>query len=94
MNNTLLGVLMRFRKEAVAITADIDKVLLFLSERGQPQFLRFLWFRNNDPSEDITEYRMRVHVFGNSPSPAVAIYCLRQSVKDSDPDVKNLWPWF
>ncbi|RXN35155.1 hypothetical protein ROHU_014394 [Labeo rohita] len=35
------------------------------------------------------EYRMRVHVFGNSPSPAVAIYCLRQSVKDGDSDVKN-----
>lgn len=52
-------------------------------------FLRFLWFRNNDPSEDIIEYCMWVHVFGNSPSPAVAIYCLWQSVKGEDPKVKK-----
>eukprot|EP00064_Thunnus_orientalis_P013881 superscaffoldBa00002325_g13922 len=52
-------------------------------------FLRFLWFQNNDPAKDIIECRMRVHFFGNSPSPAVAIYCLRQSVQDGDPDVKQ-----
>lgn len=32
---------------------------------------------------------MRVHVFGNCSSPAVAIYCLRQSVKGPEPDVKQ-----
>lgn len=90
LNNTLLGVLMRCRKEAVAITADIEQMFYcFLVREGDRNFLRFLWFRNNDQSEDIIEYRMRVHVFGNSPSPAVAIYCLRQSVKDGDPEVKN-----
>ncbi len=35
---------------------------------------------------------MRFHVFGNSPSPAVAIHCLHQSVQISDfpvdPDAK------
>ena len=30
---------------------------------------------------------MCVHVFGNSPSPAVATYGLRRMVPDSDPDV-------
>ncbi|KAK0150328.1 hypothetical protein N1851_008573 [Merluccius polli] len=63
LNNTLLGVLIRFREEAL--------------------------FPDNNPSKDIVEYRMRVHVFGNCPSPAVAIYCLRQSVLDADPDVKQ-----
>ncbi len=68
MNNTLLGVLMRFRKEAVAITADIEQMFYcFLVREDNRNFLRFLWFRNNDPSEDITEYRMRVHVFGTVP---------------------------
>lgn len=86
LNNTL----MRFRKDAVAITADIEQMFYcFLVREGDRNFLRFLWFHNNDPSEDIIEYRIRVHVFGNSPSPAVAIYCLRQSVKDGDPEVKN-----
>lgn len=59
MNNTLLGVLMRFRKEAVAITADTEQMFYcFLVREDNRKFLRFLWFHNNDPSEDIIEYRM------------------------------------
>ena len=90
LNNTLLGVLIRFREEAVAITADIQQMYhCFLVREEDRNFLRFLWFKDNNPSKDIVEYRMRVHVFGNCPSPAVAIYCLRQSVLDADPDVKQ-----
>lgn len=90
LNSTLLGVLIRFRKEAVAVTADIQQMFhCFLVREEDRNFLRFLWFRDNDPAKDIIECRMRVHIFGNSPSPAVAIYCLRQSVQDGDPDVKR-----
>lgn len=90
LNNTLLGVLIRFRKEAVTITADIQQMYhCFLVREEDRNFLRFLWFRDNDPSKDIVEYRMRVHVFGNCPSPAVAIYCLRKSVQEAEPDVKQ-----
>lgn len=90
LNNPLLGVLIRFRKEAVAITADIQQMYhCFLVREEDRNFLRFLWFRDNDPSKDIVEYRMRFHVFGNCPSPAVAIYCLRQSVRDAEPDIKQ-----
>ena len=90
LSNTLLGVLIRFREEAVAITADIQQMYhCFLVREEDRNFLRFLWFRDNNPSKDIVEYRMRAHVFGNCPSPAVAIYCLRQSVLDADPDVKQ-----
>ncbi|KAI2662312.1 Dystrophin-1 [Labeo rohita] len=45
-------------------------------------FLRFLWFRDSDPTKDVIEYRMKVYVFGNSPSPAVAIYGLRQAASE------------
>ncbi|KAJ8359027.1 hypothetical protein SKAU_G00155520 [Synaphobranchus kaupii] len=55
LNNSLLGVLIRFRKERVAITADI-------------------------------EHMMRVHFFGNSPSPVVAIYSLRRAAKEAEAD--------
>ncbi|KAK0156617.1 hypothetical protein N1851_000048 [Merluccius polli] len=85
LKNTLLGVLIRFREEAVAITADIQQMYhCFLVREEDRNFLR-----DNNPSKDIVEYRMRVHVFGNCPSLAVAIYCLRQSVLDADPDVKQ-----
>lgn len=81
LNNTLLGVLIRFRREAVAATADIKQMFhCFLVREQDRNFLRFLWFRDNNPAQDVIEYRMTVHVFGNSPSPAVAIHCLRQSV--------------
>lgn len=61
-------------KEAVA-SADIQQVFhRFLVREENHNFLRFLGFRENDPSKDITEYCMRVHVFGNCPSLAVAIY--------------------
>ncbi|XP_051239353.1 uncharacterized protein LOC127353832 [Dicentrarchus labrax] len=55
LNNTLIGVLLRFRKEPVAVTAD----------------------------KPVKEFRMTVHVFGNSPSPAVAIFCLRRAASEA-----------
>lgn len=51
----------------------------FIVKEEDRDFLRFLWFKENDTSKEIIEYRMRVHVFGNSPSPAVAIYGLRRA---------------
>jgi len=87
LNNTLIGVLIRFRREPVAITADIEQMFhCFRVKREHRNFLRFLWYRDNNPAGEITEYRMRVHVFGNSPSPAVAIYCLRRAVKEDQPN--------
>ncbi|KAM4807850.1 uncharacterized protein WCC33_000269 [Rhinophrynus dorsalis] len=47
-------------------------------------FLRFLWHRNNNMDNEIMEYRMKVHVFGNSPSPAVATYGLRRTALDGE----------
>ena len=87
LNNSLLGVLMRFRKEQVAITADIEHILhCFVVKEDHRDFLRFLWYRNNDPTSDIVDYRMRVHLFGNSPSPAVAVYGLRRAAKEAEAD--------
>ncbi len=78
MNNSLLGVLLRFRKEPVAITADIQQMFhCFLVREDCRDVLHFVWYKDNDPAKEVVDYRMRVHVFGNSPSPAVAIYGLR-----------------
>ncbi|XP_062413903.1 uncharacterized protein LOC134105319 [Pungitius pungitius] len=87
LNNTLLGVLIRFRKESIAVTADIQQMFhSFLVREEDRDFLRFLWFEDNDLHKDIIEYRMKVHVFGNSPSPAVAIYGLKRSAQDGEAD--------
>ncbi len=82
LNNRLLGVLMRFRKEQVAVAADVEQMFYCFKVREDHQnFLRFLWFKDNDLSKEITEYRMTVHVFGNSPSPAVAIFGIRRAAE-------------
>ncbi|KAI3374200.1 hypothetical protein L3Q82_006054 [Scortum barcoo] len=82
LNNSLLGVLLRFRRETIAVIADIEQMFhSFLVREDNRDFLRFLWFKENDPNQEIVEYRMKVHVFGNSPSPAVAIYGLRRAAE-------------
>ena len=92
--NNLLGILLRFRKDEVAISADIEKMFYsFLVEEKDRDFLRFFWYAENDPSKDLVEYRMRVHVFGNSPSPAVANFGLCKTAEVSESifgtDVRN-----
>lgn len=85
LNNSLLGVLIRFRKELVAITADIQQMFhCFVVRDDHRDYLRFLWHRDNDPTKDIIEYRMKVHVFGNRPSPAVATYGLRRAAQEHE----------
>ncbi|XP_067250257.1 uncharacterized protein [Chanodichthys erythropterus] len=86
-NNSLLGVLLRFRKERVAVMADIQQMFhSFVVAKEHRNFLRFLWYDNNDLDNKVLEYQMRVHVFGNSPSPAVAIYGLRRAALAGEKD--------
>ena len=81
LTNNLMGVLLRFRKGQIAITADIEQMFFgFIVSEEHRNFLRFLWHRNNDPTMELVEYRMLKHVFGNSPSPAVATYGLRKAI--------------
>lgn len=70
--NSLLGVLMRFRREPIAIMTDVRQMFYcFRVKDEHKDYLRFLWYRRNDPNGELVDYRMRVHVFGNSTSPAV-----------------------
>ena len=63
------------------MTADIQQMFYsFHVREDHRNVVTFLWYRDNDPVKDLIEYRMRVHVFGNSPSPDVATYALRKSV--------------
>lgn len=60
LNNTLLGVLLWFSKEPVAITADIEHMFYcFVVCENHRDFLHFLWYEDNDLSKDVVDYRMR-----------------------------------
>ncbi|XP_069109740.1 uncharacterized protein [Argopecten irradians] len=85
LTNNLLGVLLRFRKEDIAISCDVEQMFYCFGVReDQRNFLRFLWYEDNNPTKPLIEYRMCKHVFGNSPSPAVATYGLRKTVQETE----------
>jgi hypothetical protein len=84
LNNSLLGVLIRFCKEPVAMTADIQQMFhCFYIRPDHRNYLRFFWHRDNDFNQELVEYRMKVHVFGNRPSPSVAAYGLHRTALDA-----------
>ena len=63
LNNSLIGVLIRFRNEQVAVIADIQQMFhCFLVRKDHRNYLRFLWYRDNDMSKDIVDYRVTVHI--------------------------------
>ena len=89
MTNNLLGVLLRFCREEFAIMADVQQMFYsFYVQENHRDYLRFLWYEDNKPEKQMVEYRMCVHVFGNSPSPAVATYGLRKTIENCELDVK------
>jgi hypothetical protein len=82
--NTLLGVLCRFRKERIALTCDIEA--MFQQFRVPPEhrnYLRFLWFENDDYESQPRDYRSTVHLFGAASSPAVANFALQRAAADN-----------
>ena len=83
VNNQLRTVL-RFRMKEIGFCADIES--MFYAFRLYPKdkdFTRFFWWRNNDPSQEIIEFRVKVHVFGNTSSPALANIGLRYAANNN-----------
>ena len=78
----LLGVLMRFRIGQIGFSADIQKMFhsFYVSEEHRA-YMKFWWFKNNDPKEDLTIWRANVMVFGNTASPACCHQGLRYAAK-------------
>ena len=84
LTNGLLGVIIRFRQEAVAMVADVEG--MFHQVRVAPDdchVLRFLWWPNNDLSKEPVDYQMLVHLFGAMSSPSCASFCLKKTALDN-----------
>ena len=80
LTNTVAGVLIRFRQHPVAVVADIKgKFSQVLVEESDRDFLRFLWYPDNDLKRTPIAYRMRTHVFGAKSSPCCAAFALRMT---------------
>ena len=77
----LTGVILRFRENNIALSADIEQ--MFMQVKVAPEdkkFLRFL--RNNDGRIETYEYTSRI--FGATDSPCIASYALRKTALDNE----------
>lgn len=87
LNNNLIGVLCRFRKEVVAFSCDIQKMYhQFKVAKNDRDYLRFLWY---DASGAVADYRMTVHVFGARSSPSCATYGFQRLARDHAEQFKD-----
>ena len=82
--NSLVGVLTRFRKDRVAVMADIETIFYQVWVPDHDSlFLHFLWWDDRDIACDVQEYQTIVNLFGAILSPACTNFALRQTVEDN-----------
>ena len=79
----LVGVLLRFRQEKIAMVADIEQMFhqIRITESDQPA-MSFLW-RNLNTYQDPDVYQMTVSIFGMKCSPAIANFVLRKTAEEN-----------
>ncbi|XP_061767066.1 uncharacterized protein LOC133559368 [Nerophis ophidion] len=78
LTNTLVGVLIRFRKGPIAIMCDIEKMFhQFHVVKEHQDYLRFLWWDEGDMNSKPSVYKMRVHLFGAASSPGCSNFALK-----------------
>ena len=84
MTNRLFGIILRWRKEHVAIMADVEAMFYQVHvPQDERDLLRYLWWADGDLSQNPEIYRMKVHVFGAISSPSCANYALRRCATDN-----------
>ena len=73
LQNSLIGVLLRFRKNNIAIVTDAEA--MFLQDRVKPLdcgSLQFLWAERTEENSKVETYQILVHSFGATDSPCSA----------------------
>ncbi|XP_064629286.1 uncharacterized protein LOC135488575 [Lineus longissimus] len=85
INNSLVGVLARFRENPIAIVADIEAMFMqFKVPADDADALRFLW--SQDSEAEPKTYRMTRHIFGATDSPSICTYGLKRCALDNEAD--------
>ena len=82
--NSLVGVLIRFRQERVAMIADVEAMFHQVLVREEDcNYLRFLWWENGDMGQPPVPYCMTRHIFGATSSPSCASFALKKCAWDN-----------
>ena len=76
--NSLFGVLQRFRIGEIGFSGDVEKCFhSFFVRECDRSLMKFFWFRDNNPDNELCEYQANVMIFGNRNSPACANFGLK-----------------
>lgn len=88
--STLIEVILRFRVDDIAVTADIKRMFhqVYVAPEDSGA-LCYLWWQNGDLSKEPKTYQMLVHIFGAKSSPSVAGYAVRKTAKDNEQDFSS-----
>ena len=79
--NNLVGILLRFRENSVAILSDIEGMFMQIAIRHEDQFaLRFLWLKK----EMVNQYQFTRLIFGATCSPFCKIIVLNRCAGDNE----------
>ncbi|KAL7849158.1 hypothetical protein SRHO_G00207810 [Serrasalmus rhombeus] len=85
LTNTLVGVLLRFRRGQVAVMCDIERMFHQFHVKPEDQdYLWFLWWENGSLGVQPSTYRMKVHLFGAASSPGCANYALKHIAAEGE----------
>ena len=88
--NSLVGVLLRFRREPIVIMADIEEMFLQVRLVEEDQdWMRFLWWQDGDMQKPINAFKMLVHPFGARSSPFCANFALKRAIMDNQGDLSE-----
>ncbi|XP_071944378.1 uncharacterized protein [Antedon mediterranea] len=83
LTNSLIGVLVRFRQNEIALMSDVEGMFLQVKvPEYDRDFMRFLWWEDGNMENEPSIYRMTCHLFGATSSPSCANLALQRTATD------------
>ena len=82
LTNNLVGIVLHFRQDPVALMGDAQSMFYQVRDPVEDRdFLRFLWWPGVNLAKGLEEYRMTVHLFGAVSSPSCVNFAMRRNVE-------------
>ena len=80
LTDQIVRILLRFREDRVAFIPDIKAMFHQVRvPEERRNFLRFLWWEDNNTSNDILNHEMNTHIFGGTSSTSCSNYAFRRT---------------